>query len=93
MKQVKKNTQGQRFLGTSLLFLFISGVGAVEIPQILDKIMVIVLAFVGVIGAIKVFKKWKNGASDLQPVAMDWFGCFLMLLISSNVMRHIQHLF
>ena len=93
MKQLKKNTQGQRFLGISLLFLFISGMGAVEVSQMLDKIMVIVLVFVGVIGAIKVFKKWKNGASDLQSVAMDWFGCFLMLLISNNVMRHIQHLF
>lgn len=89
MKQLVKNTQGQRFLGASLLFLFISGVGAVEVPQMLDKIMFIVLAFVGIIGAIKVFKKWKNGASDLQPVAMDWFGCFLILLISNNVIQHL----
>ena len=68
MKQLKKNTQGQRFLGASLLFLFISGVGAVEVPQMLDKIMVIVLAFVGVIGAIKVFK---SGRTEL-PIYNLW---------------------
>jgi hypothetical protein len=33
MKQLVKNTQGQKFLGTSLLFLFIYGLGAMEAPQ------------------------------------------------------------
>lgn len=93
MKQLVKNTQGQRFLGASLPFLFISGVEAAEALQMFRIVMVFVIAFIGIIGAVKVFKKLKSGASDIQATAITWFGSFLILLMINTVMRHIEHLF
>jgi Domain of unknown function (DUF4134) len=48
-------------------------------------ITVIVLALVGIIGAVKVYKKLQSGASDLQSVAMNWFGSFLILTIGNTI--------
>lgn len=56
MKQLVNQTQGQTILGLSLLFMFIAGVGTFEAtPQMFSKILTILLAFVGIIGAVKVF--------------------------------------
>lgn len=86
MKQLVNQTQGQTILGLSLLFMFIAGVGTFEAtPQMFSKILTILLAFVGIIGAVKVFKKFKNGASDIQPAATAWFGSFLMLLVGNTI--------
>jgi hypothetical protein len=93
MKQLVKNTQGQRFLGASLLFLFIYGVGAVEASQMFRIIMVFVIALIGIIGAVKVHKKLKSGASDIQATAITWFGSFLILMMINTVMQHIKDLF
>lgn len=89
MKQLVKNTQIQRLLGLSLLFLSIAGVGAMEAPQMFSKILCIVLAFVGIIASVKVLKKWKSEASDLQPAAIAWFGSFLMLMIGNTIMLSV----
>jgi len=86
MKQLVNQTQGQRFLALSLLFLVIAGVGAKEAPKMFSIIMVIVIAFVGIVGAIKVHKKFKSGAADIQPAAINWFGSFLMLLMGNTLM-------
>jgi Domain of unknown function (DUF4134) len=91
MKQLVKNTQGQRFLGASLLFLGIAGVGAVEAPQMFRIIMVFVIAFIGIIGAVKVHKKLKSGASDIQATAITWFGSFLILTMINTVIGHFYH--
>lgn len=93
MKHLVKNAQGQRFLGASLPFLFISGVGAVEALQTFSKVMVFVIALIGIIGAVKVSKKLKSGASDIQATAITWFGSFLILTMLNTVMRHIIQLF
>ncbi|MCU0467446.1 MAG: DUF4134 domain-containing protein [Arcicella sp.] len=93
MKQLVKNTQGQRFLALSLLFLVIAGVVALDAPKMFSIIRVILIAFVGIIGAVKVHKKLKSGASDIQAMAMTWFGSFLILLMGNTLMQHIQQLF
>jgi hypothetical protein len=93
MKHLVKNAQGQRFLGIPLLFLFISGVGAVEALQTFSTVMVFVIALIGIIGAVKVSKKLKSGASDIQATAITWFGSFLILTMLNTVMRHIIQLF
>ncbi len=77
--------QEGRLVRISLLFLIIAGVGATKSPQMFKIITVIILALVGIIGAIKVHKKFESGASDLQPVAMDWFGSFLILTIGNTI--------
>lgn len=91
MKQLVKSTQGQRFLGTSSLFLFIPDVGATEALQMFRIVMVFVIAFIGIIGAIKVSKKLKSGAFDIQATAITWFGSFLTLLIINTVIGHFYH--
>jgi Domain of unknown function (DUF4134) len=88
MKQLVKSTQEQRFFGASSLFLFIPDVGATEALQMFSIVMVFVTAFTGIIGAVKVSKKLKNGASDIQATAITWFGSFLILTIINTVMRH-----
>ena len=84
MKQFLMKMQEGRLVRLSLFFLIIAGVGAMEAPQMVRMIMVIVLALVGSIASVKVYKKWKSGASDLLPVAMDWYGSFLILVFGYN---------
>jgi hypothetical protein len=93
MKQLVKSTQGQRFLGASSLFLFIPDVGATEALQMFSIVMVFVIAIIGIIGAVKVSKKLKSGASDIQATAITWFGSFLTLMMINTIMRHIIQLF
>ncbi len=85
MKQLVNNSQGQRFLALSLLFLVIAGVGASEAPKMFSIIRVILIAFVGIIGAIKVKRKLDSGASDIQATAINWFGSFLILTMGNNI--------
>lgn len=87
MKQLVKKTRVQTILGLSLLFLYIGTFKAA--PQMFSKIMCIVLAFVGIIGAVKVYKKLKSGASDLQSAAITWFGSYLFLLVGNTVMLSV----
>lgn len=85
MKHFVKTIQEEKFLVLSLLFLCIAGVGAMEYPQMFKIISVIVLSLVGIIGAVKVHKKLQSGASDLQSVAMNWFGSFLILTMGNTI--------
>lgn len=85
MKQLVNQTQGQRFLALSLLFLVPAGVA----PQMFKIIVVVIIALVGIIGAIKVHKKLKSGAADIQATALNWFGSFLILTILNTVMQSL----
>ena len=89
MKQLVNQTQGQRFLALSLLFLVSAGVGLTATPQIFRIIVVSIIALVGIIGAIKVHKKLKSGAADIQATALNWFGSFLILTILNTVMQSL----
>lgn len=89
MKQLVNQTQGQRFLALSLLFLAPAGVGLTATPQISKIIVVVIIALVGIIGAIKVHKKLKSGAADIQATALNWFGSFLILTILNTVMHSL----
>ena len=90
MKQLLKNIQGKTALALSLLFLSIAGVGATEVSlEMFNKMMCFVLAIVGSIGSVKIYRKWKIGASDIQPTAITWFGSFLFLLVGNTLMLSI----
>jgi Domain of unknown function (DUF4134) len=89
MKQLVNQTQGQRFLALSLLFLVPAGVGLTATSQIFRIIVVSIIALVGIIGAIKVHKKLKSGAADIQATALNWFGSFLILTILNTVMQSL----
>ena len=89
MKQLVNQTQGQRFLALSLLFLVPAGVGLTVTPQIFRIIVVSIISLVGIIGAIKVHKKLKSGAADIQATALNWFGSFLILTILNTVMQSL----
>ncbi len=84
MKQLLKNNQVQIVLGLSFLFLFIGAMATA--PQIVNKITNVLLILVGIIGSVKVWNKWKSGASDVQPAAMTWFGSYLTLLMLSTIL-------
>ena len=84
MKQLLKKTPVQTILGLSFLFLFIGAMATA--PQIVNKITNVLLILVGIIGAVKVWNKWKSGASDVQPTAMTWFGSYLTLLMLSTIL-------
>ena len=89
MKQLVTKTQGLRFFALSLLFLAIGSVAVKEAPRMFGIIMVVVIAFVGTIGMIKVRKKFESGASDTQAAAINWFGSFLILVILNTMLRSI----
>ena len=89
MKQLVTKTQGLRFLALSLLFLAIGSVAVKEVPRMFSIIMVVVIAFVGITGAIKVHKKLESGASDTKAAAINWFGSFLILVMLNTMLRSI----
>ncbi|MCU0467526.1 MAG: DUF4134 domain-containing protein [Arcicella sp.] len=87
MKQLLKTSQGQKDLGISLLALCIAGVVALQAPLMVSRIiMCLVIASVGIIGAVKVHRKMKSGAADLQATAMNWFGSFLVLMMANTIL-------
>ena len=89
MKQLVTKTQGLRFLALSFFFLAIGSVAVKEAPRMFSIIMLVVIAFVGTIGMIKVHKKFKSGASDTQAAAINWFGSFLILVMLNTMLRSI----
>lgn len=89
MKQLVTKTQGLRLLALSLLFLAIGSVAVKEAPRMFSIIMVVVIAFVGIIGAIIVRKKFESGASDTQAAAINWFGSFIILVMLNTMLRSI----
>lgn len=44
-------------------------------------------AVIGLVGAIKVYKKWSDGEHDTGKVASSWFGACIFLVIVSTVLK------
>ncbi len=44
-------------------------------------------AIVGLVGAIKVFKKWNDGEHDTGKVASSWFGSCIFLVVVATVLK------
>jgi hypothetical protein len=44
-------------------------------------------AIVGLVGAIKVYKKWNDGEHDTGKVASSWFGSCIFLVVVSTVLK------
>jgi len=51
------------------------------------NLMYAIGAIVGLVGAIKVFKKWNDGDHDTGKVASSWFGSCIFLVIVATVLK------
>jgi hypothetical protein len=51
------------------------------------ELMYAIGAIVGLVGAIKVFKKWNDGEHDTGKVASSWFGSCIFLVIVATVLK------
>jgi hypothetical protein len=51
------------------------------------NLMYAVGAIVGLVGAIKVFKKWNDGEHDTGKVASSWFGSCIFLVVVATVLK------
>src|ERR1700689_4647008 len=51
------------------------------------NLMYAIGAIVGLVGAIKVFKKWNDGEHDTGKVASRWFGSCIFLVIVATVLK------
>ena len=53
----------------------------------LTKLIYVVGAVVGLIGAIKVYQKFSQGDPDTGKTAASWFGACIFLVISATVLE------
>lgn len=44
-------------------------------------------AIVGLVGSIKVYKKWNDGEGDTGKVASSWFGSMIFLVVVATVIK------
>jgi hypothetical protein len=51
------------------------------------NLMYAIGAIVGLVGAVKVFKKWNDGEHDTGKVASSWFGSCIFLVIVATVLK------
>ncbi|AMR29973.1 carbamoyl phosphate synthetase [Mucilaginibacter sp. PAMC 26640] len=51
------------------------------------NLMYAIGAIVGLVGAIKVFKKWNDGEHDTSKVASSWFGSCIFLVVVATVLK------
>lgn len=51
------------------------------------NLMYAVCAIVGLVGAIKVFKKWNDGDHDTVKVASSWFGSCIFAVVVVTVIK------
>lgn len=51
------------------------------------RLMYAIGAIVGLVGAIKVFKKWNDGEHDTGKVASSWFGSCIFLVVVATVLK------
>ncbi|RVT98538.1 DUF4134 domain-containing protein [Mucilaginibacter limnophilus] len=51
------------------------------------NLMYAIGAVVGLVGAVKVYKKWSDGEHDTGKVASSWFGACIFLVIVSTVLK------
>lgn len=97
---ILRNVTG-RLLGTLLLILTAISVYAqdgnagiqeatTQVKGYFDtgtELMYAIGAIVGLVGAIKVFKKWNDGEHDTGKVASSWFGSCIFLVIVATVLK------
>lgn len=51
------------------------------------NLMYAIGALVGLVGAIKVYKKWNDGEQDTGKVASSWFGSCIFLVVVATVLK------
>lgn len=51
------------------------------------KVVYVVAAVVGLVGALRVFVNWQNGKENVMATATGWLGACLFLLIANTVLR------
>lgn len=51
------------------------------------SLMYAIGAVVGLVGAIKVYKKWNDGEHDTGKVASSWFGSCIFLVVVATVLK------
>jgi len=51
------------------------------------QLMYAIGAVSGLVGAIKVFKKWNDGEHDTGKVAASWFGSCIFLVVVATVLK------
>jgi hypothetical protein len=51
------------------------------------NLMYAVGAILGLIGGVKVYQKWSNGAPDTGSVAAAWFGSCVFLVVVATVLK------
>ena len=51
------------------------------------NLMYAVGAIVGLVGAVKVYKKWNDGEHDTGKVASSWFGSCIFLVVVATVLK------
>jgi len=51
------------------------------------NLMYAIGAIVGLVGAIKVYKKWNDGEQDTGKVASSWFGSCIFLVVVATVLK------
>ena len=51
------------------------------------SLMYAIGAIMGLVGAIKVFKKWNDGEYDTGKVASSWFGSCIFLVVVATVLK------
>jgi hypothetical protein len=51
------------------------------------SLMYAIGAIMGLVGAIKVFKKWNDGEHDTGKIASSWFGSCIFLVVVATVLK------
>ena len=51
------------------------------------NLMYAIGAIVGLVGAVKVFKKWNDGEHDTGKVASSWIGSCIFLVVVATVLK------
>jgi hypothetical protein len=51
------------------------------------NLMYAIGAITGLVGAIKVYKKWNDGEHDTGKVASSWFGSCIFLVVVATVLK------
>lgn len=51
------------------------------------SLMYAIGATMGLVGAIKVYKKWNDGEHDTGKIASSWFGSCIFLVIVATVLK------
>ena len=51
------------------------------------KLVYVIGAVVGLVGAVKVYNKFSSGDPDTGKVASSWFGACIFLIVAATVLR------